>query len=108
VKVQVKAELKALQKTTESFYTLSADKKTVSYDKQLVKDYLGTLTSKSWEQLKEKNSSAWTMAIQIALEDMGYEVGKIDGILKDSKTGKTETMQAIKKFQETNKLAIKD
>ena len=68
VKQQVMAELQDLQK--ESFYSTWDDGK-VNYDMEAVKNYLTTIQQKNWSDLTSKNSSAWIMAVQIALEERG-------------------------------------
>lgn len=80
VKQQVKAELQSLQQNVqqELFYQKEGDK--VTYNLDLVKTYLEHIKDRSWSQLTEKNSSAWIMAVQIALEHQGYDVEKVDGI----------------------------
>ena len=80
VKQQVKAELSSLQLNVEQelFYQKDGDK--VTYNLPLVKTYLEHIKEKSWSELTQKNSSAWIMAVQIALESQGYDVGKVDGL----------------------------
>ena len=90
VKKQVEAELHDLQK--KSFYSTWDDGK-VNYDMDTVKKYLTTIEQKNWSQLTSKNSSAWIMAVQIALEKRGIDVGKVDGIFGAG------TRAAVKKFQ---------
>jgi peptidoglycan hydrolase-like protein with peptidoglycan-binding domain len=65
-----------------------------------VKSYLTTLKDKSRTELISKNTSARMMAVQIALESMGKEVGKIDGVFK---TG-GNTYKAVQAFQRENNL----
>ena len=93
VQQQVKAELQDLQK--ESFYTTWEDGK-VNYDMEAVKNYLTTIQQKNWSELTSKNSSAWIMAVQIALEEKGIDVGKVDGIFGAG------TRAAVRTFQEKN------
>ena len=93
VKQQVMAELQDLQK--ESFYTTWEDGK-VNYDMEAVKNYLTTIQQKNWSDLTSKNSSAWIMAVQIALEERGIDVGKVDGIFGAG------TRAAVRTFQEKN------
>ena len=93
VQQQVKAELQDLQK--ESFYTTWEDGK-VNYDMDAVKNYLTTIQQKNWSELTSKNSSAWIMAVQIALEKRGIDVGKVDGIFGAG------TRAAVRTFQEKN------
>ena len=95
VKQQVKAELLDLQK--ESFYTTWEDGK-VNYDMEAVKNYLTTIKQKNWSDLTSKNSSAWIMAVQIALEERGIDVGKVDGIFGAG------TRAAVTKFQKENEI----
>ena len=93
VQQQVKAELQDLQK--ESFYSTWEDGK-VNYDMEAVKNYLTTIQQKNWSELTSKNSSAWIMAVQIALEKRGIDVGKVDGIFGAG------TRAAVRTFQEKN------
>ena len=93
VKQQVKAELHDLQK--ESFYSTWDDGK-VNYDMGAVTKYLTTIKKKDWSELTSKNSSAWIMAVQIALEERGIDVGKVDWIFGAG------TKAAVKTFQEKN------
>ena len=93
VQQQVKTELQDLQK--ESFYTTWEDGK-VNYDMEAVKNYLTTIKQKNWSDLTSKNSSAWIMAVQIALEERGIDVGKVDGIFGAG------TRAAVRTFQEKN------
>ena len=65
---------------------------------ETVKNYLTTIKQKNWSDLTSKNSSAWIMAVQIALEKRGIDVGKVDGIFGAG------TKAAVKKFQEENKI----
>jgi hypothetical protein len=44
----------------------------------LVKKYLETKKDKKYSELKTQNTSAWIMAVQIALSSTGYDVGKVD------------------------------
>ena len=93
VQQQVKAELQDLQK--ESFYATWEDGK-VHYDMDAVKNYLTTIKQKNRSELTSKNSSAWIMAVQIALEKRGIDVGKVDGIFGAG------TRAAVRTFQEKN------
>ena len=95
VQQQVKAELQDLQK--QSFYSTWEDGK-VNYDMDAVKNYLTTIKQKNWSELTSKNSSAWIMAVQIALEERGIDVGKVDGIFGAG------TRAAVRTFQEENKI----
>ena len=63
-----------------------------------VKNYLTTIQQKNWSDLTSKNSSAWIMAVQIALEKRGIDVGKVDGIFGAG------TRAAVRTFQEENKI----
>ena len=96
VKKQVEAELHDLQK--KSFYSTWDDGK-VNYDMDTVKKYLTTIEQKNWSQLTSKNSSAWIMAVQIALEKRGIDVGKVDGIFGAG------TRAAVEKFQKENRIS---
>ena len=95
VQQQVKTELQALQKA--SFYTTWDDGK-VNYDMDTVKKYLTTIEQKNWSQLTSKNSSAWVMAVQIALEKRGIDVGKVDWIFGAG------TKAAVRTFQKKNEI----
>ena len=64
-----------------------------------VTKYLTTIQEKNRSELTSKNSSAWIMAVQIALEKRGFDVGKVDGIFGAG------TRAAVKKFQEENKIS---
>ena len=98
VKQQVKAELSSLQQPVqqELFYQKDGDK--VTYNLPLVKTYLEHIKEKSWSELTQKNSSAWIMAVQIALESQGYDVGKVDGLWWEF------TKAAVENFQDRNGL----
>ena len=63
---------------------------------EAVKNYLTTIKQKNWSDLTSKNSYAWIMAVQIALEERGIDVGKVDGIFGAG------TRAAVKTFQEKN------
>ena len=65
---------------------------------EAVKNYLRTIQQKNWSQLTSKNSSAWIMAVQIALEKRGIDVGKVDGIFGAG------TKAAVRTFQEENEI----
>ncbi|MBO7505047.1 hypothetical protein J6T66_02625 [bacterium] len=71
VQQQVKAELNDLKNdvSVDKFYETEADG-SIKYKMDLVKDYLNTLKDKEWNQLIQKNTSAWMMAVQIALEKL--------------------------------------
>lgn len=102
---QVKEELKELEK--ETFYTKDGDK--INYDLWTVKSYLDSIKDKSWDELVANNSSAWIMAVQIALESFKdssgsqlYDVWIIDGHYGWS------TKSAVRKFQKENNLTVDD
>lgn len=82
VKQQIKAELQSLQSTAtqEAFYTKNPDTGKVDYNLATVKSYLESIKDRDWKGLRAKNTSAWIMAVQIALEAQGYDGGKIDGV----------------------------
>lgn len=63
---------------------------------EAVKNYLTTIQQKNWSELTSKNSSAWIMAVQIALEKRGFDVGKVDGIFGAG------TKAAVREFQKEN------
>ncbi len=63
---------------------------------EAVKNYLTTIQQKNRSELTSKNSSAWIMAVQIALEKRGIDVGKVDGIFGAG------TRAAVRTFQEKN------
>ena len=65
---------------------------------EAVTKYLTTIKKKDWSELTSKNSSAWIMAVQIALEERGIDVGKVDGIFGAG------TSAAVKTFQEKNRI----
>lgn len=98
VKQQIKAELHSLQQ--DAFYRKDSDTGKVDYNLTTVKDYLQTLQGKDRATLTSKNSSARVMAVQIALESKGYDVGKIDGIFG------MHTRQQVRAFQEANQLTV--
>lgn len=98
VKQQIKAELQALQQ--DPFYSKNQDTAQVDYNLTTVKDYLQTLQGKDRKTLTSKNSSARIMAVQIALESKGYDVGKVDGIFG------AHTRQQVRAFQEANQLTV--
>ena len=97
----------------KSFYVEDAEKHVVTYKIWVVKQYLSKLYDKvkdienvreAWIKLVEEgNTSAWIMAVQIALESLWkqeYDVGEIDGRFKKGWT----TEAAVRKFQEDNGL----
>jgi hypothetical protein len=71
VQQQVRAELNDLRAgvTIDKFYTEEADG-SVTYKMDVVKEYLNTLKDKERNELTAKNTSAWMMAVQIALEKL--------------------------------------
>jgi len=100
VQQQTKEELNTLTNNVESnFYEKNADG-TVTYKMDLVKQYLNSIKAKNWNELVSKNSSAWIMAVQIALESMWYDVGKVDGLLWKI------TADAVRKFQTEKGLKV--
>ena len=100
VQQQTKEELNTLTNNVESnFYEKNADG-TVTYKMDLVKQYLNSIKGKNWNELVSKNSSAWIMAVQIALESMWYDVGKVDGLLWKV------TSEAVRKFQTDKGLKV--
>lgn len=95
---QVKAELQALQQ--DPFYSKNQDTGQVDYNLTTVKDYLQTLQEMDRKALVSKKSYARIMAVQIALESKGYDVGKVDGIFG------AHTRQQVRAFQEANQLTV--
>lgn len=95
VQSQVRDELKTLEQ--ELFYTKEGE--TVTYNMWIVKQYLDTLKETDWKTLVSKNSSAFIMAVQIALESKWYDVGKIDGLWG------SRTSKAVKEFQAAQSLS---
>ncbi|MDR2540302.1 MAG: peptidoglycan-binding protein [Candidatus Peribacteria bacterium] len=93
VKDQINQELQNLKKTTEQTLFHKNNGEKVEYDMDLVKEYLTSKQNKSYAELSKEKSSAWIMAVQIALESMDHDVGKIDGILGAS------TKKAVADFQ---------
>ena len=109
VNKQVIKELSDLQKEVKdnanikkTFFNVDTEKKTVTYDMALVKDYLQSCINKEEFQI----NSAVVMAVQIVLESKWYDVGKIDWLLKNSKWTLSLTEQAIGKFQKENWLRV--
>ena len=92
---EIKAELSALWQNVDSFYEVKQD--SIEFKEDVVKQYLVKLrdevkdmeTKAAWQHLASKeNNSAWIMAVQIALEKLWYEVGKIDWVLwKETRNG---------------------
>ena len=85
----VKSELQELKK--EFFF--EKDDKEVRYNMNAIKDYLSFLKDKSWNELAKEHQFSATMAVQIALRKLGYQSGKVDGILWNM------TKENIGKFQ---------
>ena len=85
----VKSELQELKK--EFFF--EKDDKEVRYNMNAIKDYLSFLKDKSWNELAKEHQFPATMAVQIALRKLGYQSGKVDGILWNM------TKENIGKFQ---------
>ena len=85
----VKYELQELKK--EFFF--EKDDKEVRYNMNAIKDYLSFLKDKSWNELAKEHQFSATMAVQIALRKLGYQSGKVDGILWNM------TKENIGKFQ---------
>ena len=101
-KVQMTETLKALNLNAEnSFYKVDIANNKIIYDMNAVKAYLESIKDKSWGDLVKTNSRTVILAVQIALEVLGKDVGTIDGVLwtygKDSQTKK-----AIRAFQSEN------
>ena len=106
VKQQVGKELQQLtNEIWNNFYSINENWE-VQYDINLVKKYLETKKDKTYtELLTSQNTSAWIMAIQIALSSIdGYDVGKVDWILRNKWAKTSKTVQQIIKFQKDNGL----
>ena len=104
VKSQVDKELQQLTKEIwKNFYSINENWE-VEYDLDLVKKYLETKKDKQYSELKSQNTSAWIMAVQIALSSTGYDVGKVDWILRNRWAKTSKTVNAIKRFQIDNGL----
>jgi len=103
VKQQVDEELKWLTNDIwKNFYNINENWE-VEYDMDLVKKYLETKKDKSYsELLTSQNTSAWIMAVQIVLCSVGYDVGKVDWILKNKWSKTSKTVEQIIKFQKDN------
>ena len=100
-KVKMTNTLKALDSKgkpidTNSFYSVEGDK--VRYDVPSVLHYLRTLQNKTWSEITSKDTTSWINAVQIALETLGKDVWKIDGVMG------RQTRHAIIEFQEDNGL----
>lgn len=86
----------------KNFYNINENWE-VEYDMDLVKKYLETKKDKSYsELLTSQNTSAWIMAVQIVLCSVGYDVGKVDWILKNKWSKTSKTVEQIIKFQKDN------
>ena len=104
VKFQVDKELQQLtNEIWKNFYKVNENGE-VEYDLDLVKKYLETKKDKQYSELKSQNTSAWIMAVQIALSSVGYDAGKIDWILKNRWAKTSKTVDAIRRFQRDNEL----
>ena len=102
VKSQVDKELQQLtSEIWKNFYSIN-EKWEVEYDLDLVKKYLETKKDKQYSELKTQNTSAWIMAVQIALSSVGYDVGKVDWILRNKWAKTSKTVAQIIKFQKDN------
>lgn len=102
VKAQVDKELQQLtNEIWKNFYSINENWE-VEYDLDLVKKYLETKKDKQYSELKSQNTSAWIMAVQIALSSVGYDVGKVDWILRNKWSKTSKTLEAIKHFQRDN------
>ena len=82
----------------ESFYSINGDQ--VEYNMDAVKSYLNSLKDQKWVNLNSKNTTAWIMAVQIALESNGYDVGTIDWFLWGW------TKAGVERFQQENGLKV--
>lgn len=99
VKEQTKSALSSLQK--EVLYTKDGDE--VKFDVDTSLNYLKTLKDKkSYREVMAQNAWATVMAVQILLKNKGYNIGKIDWILRTKWQATSKTMEAIKKFQREN------
>lgn len=104
VKFQVDKELQQLtNEIWKNFYKVNENGE-VEYDLDLVKKYLETKKDKQYSELKSQNTSAWIMAVQIALSSVGYDAGKVDWILKNRWAKTSKTVDAIRRFQRDNEL----
>jgi len=102
VKSQVDKELQQLtNEIWKNFYSINENWE-VEYDLDLVKKYLETKKDKQYSELKSQNTSAWIMAVQIALSSVGYDVGKVDWILRNKWAKTSKTVAQIIKFQKDN------
>lgn len=110
VKSQIKDWLSELKEelniNSDSFYEKNDSKTTLKMD--IVSKYIEKIMDKEWKDLRENHTSAWIMAVQIALRSTQiwwnshdkYGPIQIDGILWNS------TKEAIKKFQSDNELTV--
>lgn len=104
VKSQVDKELQQLtNEIWKSFYSINESWE-VEYNLDLVKRYLETKKDKKYSELKSQNTWAWIMAVQIVLSSIGYDVGKVDWILKNKWARTSKTVEQIIKFQRDNGL----
>lgn len=103
VKEQTAKELEWLtNEIWNNFYSINENWK-VEYNMDLVQKYLETKKDKSYvELLNSQNTSAWIMAVQIALSSTGYDVGKVDWVLKNKWAKTSKTIEQIIKFQKDN------
>lgn len=97
VKQQVFAELKSLKNNINQNDNLFIKEWWKEwwkeFDVDLAKNYLDSIKNKTRSELSEKNASAWTMSVQISLESLWHDVGKIDGVFWP------KTKNAITDFQ---------
>lgn len=101
VQKQVQAELNTLQNQvhTKSFMEKNDRGETI-YHLATVKTYLQKIQNKSLNQLFERNTGAWAMAVQIALKQQGYDVGKVDGVFATrGQVKNSQTLMAVRAFQ---------
>ena len=103
VQKQVKEELNSLTGNVEdNFFEKNEDGKIVGYKLGIVEDYLESIKNRERGDLTAKNTSAWIMAVQIALEELWYNTGTIDGIYAEGWT----TDAAVRKFQAEHGLKV--
>ena len=104
VNESIKKELEWLKNEIwwNEFYS-SKENWEVEYKMDVVQKYLETKKDKSYvELLNSKNTAAWIMAVQIVLCSVGYDVGKVDWILKNKWAKTSKTIEQIIKFQSDN------
>lgn len=102
VKFHVDKELQQItDEIWKNFYSINESWE-VEYDFDLVKRYLETKKDKQYSELKSQNTWAWIMAVQIALSSVGYDVGKVDWILRNKWAKTSKTVEQIIKFQKDN------